>query len=192
MSTQLLKLKVKLRIEHYSKDGKLKKVVSQEGDRVLDNFAYFLKLIFTNVGANEYADVSGFVSEDGESVTLRLGYDYNCWDYANGVPKRFFVEMGTGTTPPSNSDYSLENYHNRAVASIHSLELLSDSIKITLRGSVSATSDVTINEVGLALYCPDYMGNRYFILLFRDVLAESISLASGEHLSIYYTIEFSR
>jgi len=192
-----MQMRVKVRLEHYDRHGRLKKVVCKDSDRVLDNFGYLLRLIFYPVPKLSGYRLGDFVAEDGYTYKLSVGYSDECWDYCYNSERRYYCEIGTGTTAPSNSDYKLESFHNRAVADIYSLELLSDVIRITLRASVQATANVTINEVGLSLYSWCYEPTarttqaRYF-LLFRDVLSEGISMLSGEYLAVYYTIEFTR
>ena len=183
---------VKLRIEHYSRDGKLKRVIEKEGDRVLDNWGAFLRMIFTPVDVEERAYCTGFVNMAGTATRVRTGWDASCWDYAYTAEKKFYVCMGTGSTPPTNTDYKLESLVASTVASIKSLELLDTVIRLTIGGSIRAPSNVTIWEIGVFLRCPSDESAPDNFLMFRDVLSEGIEMLSGEYLSVYYTIEFTR
>jgi len=188
---------VKVRIEHYSRNGKLKRVYKKENDRVLNNFGYLLKAIFYPINKGANVLITGFVDEYGRSFGLQIGLSSYTWDYVYEEERKYYCEIGTGTTAPANSDYKLENYHNRGVAEIYSLDLGADKISITLRASVQATANVTINEVGLSLHTRGRNVEQAtwvsaYVLLFRDVLSEGISMLSGEYLAVYYTIEFTR
>jgi len=190
-----MQIRVKVKIEHYSRDGKLKRVFTKESDLVLNNFGYLLRVFFYPIEYNQSYHIGGFVNEDGDSFEIVIGYDSLDWEYK--TERIYQCEIGTGTTAPSASDYKLASFHNRANASIYSLDLLSDVIRITLRASVEATANVTINEVGLSVQTWGWnatvgQSQRRYILLFRDVLSEGISMLSGEYLAVYYTIEFTR
>jgi len=187
-----MQIRVKVKVVSHTKDGKIKKVVEKDGDLILDNFAYFLRLIFVPIDYQGVYQETELTDVTGEKRTIEAGHDAYCWDYCAYSVKEFNVETGFGSTPPSNTDYSLENPQGRARAEIYSLEKLSDRIRIVLRGSVSVPSSGTVWEVGLSLRCTDTTGGAKRFLLCRDVLSEGLEVVAGEYVTVYYTIEFIR
>jgi len=187
-----MQIRVGVKVVGYTRDGKIKKVIEKEGDLVLDNFAYFLRLIFVPIDYGGTYQETELIDVTGTKRTVIAGASAYCWDYCNYSVKEFNVEVGFGTTPPSNSDYTLENPQGRARAEIYSLETLSDRIRIVLRGSVSVASSGTVWEVGLSLRCTDNTGSAKRFLLCRDVLSEGLEVVAGEYVAVYYTIEFIR
>jgi len=187
-----MQVRVGVKVVGYTRDGKIKKVIEKEGDLILNNFAYFLRLIFVPIDYQDVYIETELTDVTGTKRNVLAGATNYCWDYTVNAVKEFNVETGFGSTPPSNTDYTLENPQGRARAEIYSLEILSDRIRITLRGSVSVPSSGTVREVGLSLRCTDSEGSGRRFLLCRDVLSEGLEVVAGEYVAVYYTIEFIR
>ena len=184
-------------VEVYSKDGKLKKRVVQPANLVLNNFLYFVRLMFGGVAKQAWGDIGPFTDEDGKEVHLTIGYTSDCWDYAANADKKFFVECGTDSTPPSGTDYSLKAKLAEGTASIQEVNLSASPPYIKVGGYIDIPSNASVWEIGLSLECWAYdtTTGQYGvkrILLFRDVLSESLDVYGGDRIEVTYQINIQR
>ena len=96
----------------------------------------------------------------------------------------YTISVGTGTTPPTENDYKLENAVSLTLAN---KTLVNDKDRtISIIGSIrNQTSEaVTITEVALTIY-----GNGHHFIISRDLITP-ITIPSGEMRTIQYNIEF--
>jgi len=103
------------------------------------------------------------------------------------------IGIGTGSIAPSFYDVDLSNL-------IALIDVAAAGVSVTDNGthiiasytvSYSASSAVTVQEVGLYWKAADYGTNTYRYYLFaRDVLTAPVILASGDVLGVTYTIAF--
>jgi hypothetical protein len=103
------------------------------------------------------------------------------------------IGIGSGTTSPTFYDIDLSNL-------ITLIDVASSGASVSDNGtyiiasytvSYTASSAVTVNEVGLYWKAADYSTNTYRYYLFaRDVLSSPVSLQANDVLAITYTIAF--
>jgi len=103
------------------------------------------------------------------------------------------IGIGTGSAAPSFYDVDLSNL-------IALIDVAAAGVSVTDNGthiiasytvSYSASSAVTVQEVGLYWKAADYSTNTYRYYLFaRDVLSQSISLLANDVLAVTYTVAF--
>jgi hypothetical protein len=105
---------------------------------------------------------------------LNTGYCYN----------RLWVSCGTGTTPPTRTDYKLESEVAEGVAS---LTVSEDIGIITVAGAFTFTADMVISEIGLKW---EGVVSGYSlcgkVLLDRTVLDTPITVPAGTTLTVVY------
>jgi len=97
---------------------------------------------------------------------------------------RLWVSCGTGTTPPTRTDYKLENEVAEGVASLTASE---DIGIITVAGAFTFTADTVISEIGLkwegVVNSSSICGK---VLLDRTVLDTPITVPAGTTLTVVY------
>lgn len=109
------------------------------------------------------------------------------------------VGFGSGTTTPSESDYALETpitKITRVTSSASPVLNANGTITIAYSIQISATADVTINEIGLFLPVSYYgaassassANYQYYALVNRMVLDEPVSIASDDSATITFSI----
>lgn len=165
-------------------------VVEKKSDLVLDNFASFMELLLVPVAYQGKKSVS-MIDTTGTQRTVIVGYDGNCWDFCQYAPREYRILIGFGKTPPTPSDYTLEDVKGGAVAEIYDIEKTDTYIRVTLVAGVQSGDTGTIWEVGLELRCTSEGGSKYFLLC-RDVLDTGIDVRAGEYVMVYYTFEIKR
>lgn len=104
------------------------------------------------------------------------------------------VAIGTGTTTPTASDYTLATPISVSDVSCVSASNVysepSGERYITATFNNNTASDITINEVGLILdlYISGYFS--YKILLDRQVLSSPVTIPANNEIALVYTLEF--
>ena len=101
--------------------------------------------------------------------------------------------LGTGTTTPQPNDYRLANdvtssFSNLATVCSTSSDGSSEVTTLTISGTNTSGSDVTINEIGI--YKDIYTnssGNYSSFLLVREVLAEPFTVLAGSSFTKTFT-----
>jgi hypothetical protein len=103
------------------------------------------------------------------------------------------IGIGGGTTSPTFYDVDLSNL-------IALIDVAASGVSVSDNGthfvasytiSYTASSAVTVSEVGLYWKAADYNSNTYRYYLFaRDVLSSPISLAANDVLAVTYTVAF--
>ena len=95
------------------------------------------------------------------------------------------IAIGSGTTPPSIDDYTLESLISIAIASF---QLNEDMGIVTISASFTPSEDITINEVGLFIRMTDGAGHWFEVLVDRTVLDTSIQVSAGQTATVAYKI----
>jgi len=99
------------------------------------------------------------------------------------------------------SDYAFSPSQYSLISPIATFDVSSSGVSVsdngititaTFTSSWTASSDVTVREVGLILKVCTFGTNSYSnVLLARDVLSTPVSLASGDVISISYQVSFT-
>lgn len=104
------------------------------------------------------------------------------------------IAIGTGTTTPTASDYTLATPISvsdvSCVSASNAYSEPSGERYITATFNNNTASDITINEVGLILdlYISSYFS--YKILLDRQVLSSPVTIPANNEIALVYTLEF--
>ena len=107
-------------------------------------------------------------------------------NYSSG---NYGLVFGDGTTPPQLTDYNLENVVETFTTSNTNISITNN--KLILGQVVTATSDMTISEVGVFLYTvSDYSKTKRCILA-RTVLSEPVVLQAGDSKTFTAEIDFN-
>jgi hypothetical protein len=191
-------INITLRIEKLS--GKC--ILEKENDLVLRNLVRILYHLFANYEAMNApsittTDVNG-TSYSG-AINRDLSYSYVKyqlgWYYQGDIgDANTGIVIGTGTTPPSRTDYALQAKipHGTGTGQIYyqrmTDELLTDySFRLT-REFTNAGSDLSVAEAGLQYVT--LVGNsiRTYLLL-RDTFTP-VSVTAGNGIRVRYTFSF--
>jgi hypothetical protein len=106
-----------------------------------------------------------------------------------------YIVVGTGTTAVANADFQLVGQAGQVAASFGDPSTTSLTRSFTVSGSVSLSTQTTINEVGLK--CPfvfDTTGSGSagtalnVFLLVRDIVAGGFVVSAGGSIVVTYTI----
>jgi hypothetical protein len=127
----------------------------------------------------------------------------------NHIETTYAYIGGSGTTAPDpmlaiqigQSNYAFSPSQYSLVSPIATFDVTSSGVSVsdsgvaitaTFTSSWTASSDVTVREVGLILKVCTFGTNSYsYVLLARDVLSTPVSLASGDVISISYWVSFT-
>ena len=170
------------------KNGEL--ILEKVGDPPTDNLA--LLWLFTVAPPTDTA---------GNSVVVTLvdftgagdSFTANVTDVQD---PRLLVLAGTGTAAPSYNDYTMQAvaWAEAQLVSL-SFDTTNTAWVMQITGAITFSASATISEVGLAVEIyngthtdPLGTGATFLYLVFRDVLAQSISVVNGDVLEIQYTI----
>jgi hypothetical protein len=192
-------INITLRIEKLS--GKC--ILEKENDLVLRNLVRILYHLFANYETYSApsitvtdvtgASYSGYIGTSGQiSGYGKAAFSwYNLGAVANDVAG---IVIGTGTTPPSRTDYALVSKipHGTGSGQIYynqqTYELLSDySFRLT-REFTNAGSDLSVAEAGL-IYNTYINSTARYLLLLRDTFTP-ISVTAGNGIRVRYTFGF--
>jgi hypothetical protein len=103
------------------------------------------------------------------------------------------IGIGSGSTSPSFYDVDLSSLITLIDVAALGVSVTDNGTHIVASYTVSytASSAVTVNEVGLYWKAADYASITYrYYLLARDVLSTPISLAASDVLAVTYTVAF--
>jgi hypothetical protein len=192
-------INITLRIEKLS--GKC--ILEKENDLVLRNLVRILYHLFANyeiASANPSITVtdvtgtsySGYVGNSSYSTYIK---SVSNWiNQADVGQDSYGIVIGTGTTPPSRTDYALVNKipHGTGTGQIYynrqSYELLSDYQFRLNREFTNAGSDLSVAEAGM-IYNTAFAGSYYKLLLLRDTFTP-VSVTAGNGIRVRYTFSF--
>ena len=159
------------------------------------NFYSYMRAAFSAAGK-----FISFVKTDGTTTNLRYSNNFapfavmNKWSVNNNG---FGVSFGTGTTPATMSDYSIESDLGGTQISVSYPDSVSYSRDNTFDmysvgfGITNKTSDaITISEVGLIIGTTSG-SSEYAVLVDRTVLDAPVTIPPHETKHIAYTIRFN-
>jgi len=180
---------------------KVKKRVENPANLTLNNFLYMVRTVMSSVAANSVKYILGLKTITGETARLAIGNTPVCWDYASLGDFKPRVCIGTGTTPPSNGDYKLENEIACADAAVEDETIGDTEMSFVVTGVIPVESDTEVREVGCKIHCAaevDVQGTGEFVamdtdfLIFRDVLDTPITAKAGDKVRVVYKIVITR
>jgi len=131
-----------------------------------------------------------FKAEDGSSGKPGSGYHGAYTTIVAGlVGVSVKVALGNGTTPPSIADYALENKLVEFPVRTFGYDANSTHMWVYMRDIYTATSSLTVSEIGL-FACSYHLVGSYnkWILLFRDVIDPPITLEPEQSIEVEYRI----
>jgi hypothetical protein len=150
--------------------------------------ALFEPLSTSGVSSASYTDTTGTArTQDFKKPMYSTGTGCpSLNDFLSTVScyNRLWVSCGTGTTPPTRTDYKLESEVAEGVAS---LTVSEDIGVITVAGAFTFTADTVISEIGLK-WEGTVSGSSTCgkVLLDRTVLSTPITVPAGTTLTVVY------
>ena len=150
------------------------------------NFVEILRSQF----ANEDATVK---ATDGNDYILSVDYIFV---KASEGEDTFGIQVGSGTTSPTPNDYILDNkinhgtgagelrYGNVTVETVSVTDTNVSQFRVIRVFTNDSGGSVDVNEIGLVA---SFSG--YYVLIARDVLASTVTLADGETLTVRYIVK---
>jgi len=182
--------------------GKVVRRIRRESKSFVKNFMNILHSLFTG------ADIS-IVDTYGTSRTIPYAFkdvDNYLTETTVLAPEGndlIGILVGSGTTPPTPDDYSLESKipHGDGDNQLHYYDVVVSNVLISGNEMAieiersfdnNGTVDVTVREVGLVLEIDYKSGGVYdsaFVLILRDVLDSPVTVLAGGSLTVKYTIK---
>ena len=110
------------------------------------------------------------------------GFDFG---YCKGII------LGTGTTPPTYSDYRMENYNTGLTYSNSTASWSAPNVIITESATNNTDADITVSEIGM--FGMDSGSNEYYnkVLYTRNVI-EPVTIKPGETKTFTVKINFDK
>lgn len=106
------------------------------------------------------------------------------------------VFFGSGTTPPTVNDYSLESFIDTGLTitepSAVSDNTTDDYWEMSVTYGIYASSDLTISEVGLFVTNNKSVDIANSVMIDRTVLENPIVIPAGQSKQVTYTIRINR
>jgi hypothetical protein len=182
--TSIITLKV------YRSDGRVE-TYQKVGDPWTQNLmAALANFLFGRYNTNPLT----LYARDGTVKTqVETEYTYAGGTNLNNIDPYLAIGIGSGTASPSFYDVDLTNLIALTDVAAAGASVTDNGTHIIASFTVSytASSAVTVNEVGLYWKAADYNTNTYRYYLFaRDVLSTPISLAANDVLAVTYTVAF--
>ena len=156
------------------------------------NFYSYMNAAFSAAGKE-----TTFVKTDGTTAKLRYSNSNTPFAVMNkwGVNNTGYgVSFGTGTTPVTMSDYSIESALGETQISVsypnsvsYSRDNTFDMYSVSFGVTNKTAEAITISEVGLI--ASPYSTN--YVLVDRTVLDTPITIPAGQSKQITYTIRFN-
>jgi hypothetical protein len=180
--TNIITLKV------YRSDGRVE-TYQKVGDPWTQNLmAAMANLLFGRYNTNPLT----LYARDGTAKNqVETEYSFNAG--SSGINPYLAIGIGSGSLSPSFYDVDLSNL-------VALIDVAASGVSVTDNGthivasytiSYTATSAVTVQEVGLYWKAADYNSITYRYYLFaRDVLSTPITLAANDVLAVTYTVAF--
>jgi len=178
-----------LRINVYDKDGNLLHTYKKVGDLPTKNFLLYLLNSWWHTSGSIQLYNNTMVDESGTSRTPGSGcYHSTFYTTVSGVGSiSLKVALGSGTTTPTINDYALANKLAEAPVTYYTFSYNSTHMWIAVKATYTASSAISVTEVGLFIYY-NYASTSYaWFMLFRDVIPQ-VNLASSNTLEVWYYI----
>jgi hypothetical protein len=171
----------------YRSDGRVE-TYQKVGDPWTQNLmAALANLLFGRYNTNPLT----LYARDGNAKT-QVETEYTSTS-GNNIDPYLAIGIGSGSASPSFYDVDLSNLIALIDVAASGASVTDNGTHIVASYSVSytASSAVTVSEVGLYWKAADYNTNTYRYYLFaRDVLSPPISLAANDVLAVTYTVAF--
>jgi len=156
--------------------------------------AWFLRImraIFSpaTIGSNlneTFTDTSGVSRMQG--FKTNMGSSTNNFFNTSSCNNRLWIGYGSSDTPPTRTDYKLNNKLGEGIAGITADETQGT---LTISASFTMSEDTTIYEVGLEWEgCVYGIGTCGRVLLDRTVFPNGITVLNGQTITIVYRFIF--
>jgi hypothetical protein len=141
-------------------------------------------LKFTSAGSSESAAVTD-INGSAVSINMKLSTSPVIFNNTYGGSVGFYISVGTGTTPPTRSDYKLGN----KIAEAYTAASADESTGIiTLTAGFTWGTDQTITEIGLdwSVAYTSISPYNCRVLCDRTVLDTPITVPAGATLTVVY------
>lgn len=175
MSEEVFKPKVKLEI---LVDGK--KVFEKDDDLLVRNFNRAMYMALSGLSTT-------IKLEDGRDLTpgrTNVGTAYSIFL----SPCK--VAIGTGTTPPSMTDFKLESKYMETTSLVIAPYYEEGTmLRFDIIANFTINENITLYEFGLFYYTTELIGTTHYLRVFlvsRDVVSEGIPVTAGQVISIVY------
>lgn len=177
----LPKIETEVRWEIKDKNGRVVKRGRKYNDLALNNLFYLLRLILLHWN-------SPLTSLNGASYTMRAIYS----NVPTGSYSGMYLWLGSGSTPPSRSDYKLESPITAIAATKNAWADNENSRYVyELRINWTPSTPTTIREIGVYKsirgYDTSYAVRTLSILLFRT-LTDEINLEAYQSITFWFYI----
>lgn len=195
---EIIKESIRMRhpFQHFStviisKDKIIKSVgQSKRNNLILDNFGVFLAgLIRAPVSAN--TESGNFTAKDGTPNAWHMYRDVaDQFEFNDGSGAGFHLQCGSGVTPATRSDYSIQTPLPTAPE---------DDVfptgngsyaggAVSLAGAVSCGGAGTVNETVLYAYLNNKSNAIENVAFFHDLLVSGEAFVLGDTITVTYTV----
>ena len=146
---------------------------------------------YASVGGNTYYHYGLYGMRDIHSLPEQLIASQLVAVKSNYNRRASFIHIGSGTTPPTKSDYQMESeiFENIAFVDLTSKYDLNDGVVewiATLRNDSQNT--ITVSEVGWSVGTPTGCSNgniyNHKVLVYREVYASPLVVGAGETFTV--------
>jgi len=169
------------------KDGKI------HSNLIMNNFGILLAALFKKFDtADIITTVKDIVNVD---QTVRVYGDNATWtdNNAGALSIGAFVQIGSGITGPTRTDFALETAFGTAPESgniVATTNPVFSSPNFKYLGSISAGGSGTINESVMTLGLRRSGGGaRVDTLCFRDIISPAVGFSIGQSVALEYTVQ---
>jgi len=186
-------LKVYYRILIHDKNGNLIKRTQWRKSRSF--VIQFLEILYSQFNETNYdTTTTGGVDE-----TIDFDYAASCMAFRAGAGVDVCgVVVGTGTTPPTNTDYALEAQipHGTATGqldyastSVSTPAVVGANVDLTVSRTFtnSSPASITVNEIGIYCAIRTLAATRYAMVV-RDVLPSPETIPVASTLTVQYIL----
>jgi len=177
------KVSTKYNIKVFDKSENKINEIEKKGDLVLDNYLNLLSMLC----GSRSTSTLGLIDEGGVERSRTLYSWHFQMGYSRGVN---YIEIGTGTTPPSPSDYALASFLARsAMITAPVTRVAVGKHEITSSYRFDFDVETTVAEIGVAGH-----DGTYYYLMIRDLLETPVTIPAGGFIVVEYeiTITISR
>lgn len=126
---------------------------------------------------------SSIYSATGETYT-ETGYNDSRFGKYKGII------LGTGTTPPTYSDYKMENYNTGLTYSNAAVSWSAPNFILTESATNNTDANIIVSEVGV--FGTDETSNTYQRILYTRSLIEPVTIKPGETKTFTVKINFDK
>jgi len=178
----------------YRSDGRVETHVKR-GDPWTQNLAHAIANLL--LGRYENSPLTLYARDGAAKTQIETEYAYAAGSGYTNIDPYLAIGIGSGTLAPSIFDIDLSSVIAIIDVAAAGVSASDNGTHIVASYTVSytASSAVTVREVGLYMKAADYNTNTYrYYLLARDVLPEPVPLEANDVLAVTYTIalEYNR